>query len=74
MIPFLAHRKKTASFSIVGLMLAIAPLLLVVAASHHVCARSDHIFTRGLDPVPPRQHATMESVRDGPRRQQCWRP
>ena len=32
MIPFLAHRQKAASFSIVSLTLAITPLLLMLAA------------------------------------------
>ena len=54
-------RKQTASFSIAGLMLAIAPLWLMLAAAN-TSPSSDHALTRGLDAVPPRQHAALESL------------
>ena len=48
------NRKQTASFRIAGLMLAIAPLWLMLAAAGTLSASSDHVVTRGLDAVPPR--------------------
>ena len=56
-------RKQTASFSIAGLMLAIAPLWLMLAAANTSQAQTHATpLTRGLDAVPPRQHAALESL------------
>ena len=55
------NRKQTASFSIAGLMLAIAPLWLMLAAAN-TSAQAQNVVTRGLDAVSPRQHAALESV------------
>ena len=52
------NRKQTASFSIVSLMVAIAPLWLMLAAAN-TSPGSDHIVSRGLDAVSPRQHAAL---------------
>ena len=57
------NRKQTASFRIAGLMLAIAPLWLMLAAantSQRTLRRT--LLTRGLDAVSPRQHAALEPV------------
>ena len=56
------NRKQTASFSIAGLMLAIAPLWLMLAAANTSPSSDSHALTRGLDAVPPRQHAALESL------------
>ena len=66
------NRKQTASFRIAGLMLAIAPLWLMLAAANTSAyaqtsdnvsnAAHHHALTRGLDAVSPRQHAALESV------------
>ena len=67
----LTNRKQTASFSIAGSMLAIAPLWLMLAAANTSrmlrrpmmlpTSTSPHL-TRGLDAVSQRQHAALESV------------
>ena len=73
MIPFLAHRQKAASFSIVSLTLAITPLLLMLAAvttsAHAQTTSSPADWTQFL-----REHAALESVRDGARSEQRWQP
>ena len=67
------NRKQTASFSIAGLMLAIAPLWLMLAAANTsaYAQTSDNVsnasatttpVARGLDAVPPGQHAALEPV------------
>ena len=67
------NRKQTSSFRMVGLMLAIAPLWLMLAAANTsaYAQTSDNVsparpplrtLTRGLDAVSPGQHAALESV------------
>ena len=48
-----SNRKQTASFSIAGLMLAIVPLWLMLAAAN-TSQCSDYVVTCGLDAVSPR--------------------
>ena len=66
---FVTNKKRTTSFRIVSLLLAIAPLWLMLATANTSAAtpimfrtQTTHSLTRGLDAVPPRQHAALESL------------
>jgi hypothetical protein len=59
----LINKKQTASFRVVSLMLANAPLWLMLATANISRARSDvQPLTRGLDTIPSGQHAALEPI------------